>query len=42
MGLPSGSLLLAGGWDESERQKEIWLLENDIWEQIGNLTNVSF
>ena len=42
MGLPSGSLLLAGGWVGPEIQKEIWLLENGIWEQIGDLQHVSF
>ena len=42
MGLPSGSLLLAGGYDENdERQRAIWLLENDIWEPIGDLEYVN-
>ena len=35
MGLPSGSLLLAGGWDNWGRLSAIWLLENDIWKKIG-------
>ena len=41
MGLPSGSLLLAGGWDEDERQTAIWLLENDTWQKIGDLKHVN-
>ena len=42
VGLPSGSLLLAGGEDENrEVQTAIWLLENDIWKEIGDLENVS-
>ena len=45
MGLPSGSLLLAGGeqmvgatnW---RALTAIWLLQNDIWKKIGDLKNV--
>ena len=41
MGLPSGSLLLAGGWVNYERQTAIWLLASDIWQKIGDLENVN-
>ena len=42
MGLPSGSLLLAGGYDGNEYQRAIWLLESGIWSQIGNVQKVNF
>ena len=44
MGLPSGNLLLAGGriWEGNDwfPQTAIWLLQDDIWTQIGDLQNV--
>ena len=44
IGLPSESLLLAGGrrFDDGiyVPQTTIWLLQNDMWNQIGNLKNV--
>ena len=42
MGIPSGSLLLAGGYVHYRRRSAIWLLENGIWNPIGNLQNVNF
>ena len=41
MGLPSGSLLLAGGRVEYDYQAAIWLLENEIWNKIGDLEYVN-
>ena len=41
MGLPSGSLLLAGGQYSSFPEKAIWLLDYDIWTKIGDLKNVN-
>ena len=42
IGLPSGSLLLAGGRGFIWKGKSaIWLLQNDIWNQIGDLQSVS-
>ena len=41
MGLPSGSLLLAGGTTSDGFQSTIWLLEDDAWKEIGHLRQVN-
>ena len=44
MGLPSGSLLLAGGayyFGEWKNLRRIWLLNNNVWSKIGDLLEVN-
>ncbi|CAG5091450.1 Oidioi.mRNA.OKI2018_I69.PAR.g13054.t1.cds [Oikopleura dioica] len=38
-GLESGAMIMAGGYDEAERDfiKDIWILNDEVWELIGYL-----